>query len=67
MGPQKGYAALVQPQPFPDAVAQHEAGIEDRDHGFLSRLQRVVDRDQDIRVARIIRIGMHAVSHSSTT
>ena len=33
-------AAFDHAQSLPDAVAEHEAGIEDRDHGLVARQKR---------------------------
>ena len=60
---EKGDAPVMDAQAFPDAVAEDEAGIEDRDCGFIPREQRAVDPDADLRVARIIQIGVRALAH----
>src|ERR1051326_5991956 len=45
--------AVVQPQPFPHAIAQHEAGVEDGDLGFAARHHLAVEIDEHALVARI--------------
>lgn len=45
--------APVQPQPFPDAVAEDEAAVENRHHGFFARKQFAIDIDQNALIARI--------------
>ena len=53
----------IRRKPFPDAVAEHEAGIEDRDDRLLARQQRAVDGDQDAGVARIVGVFVRAGAH----
>ena len=53
MGIEKWHAAIDQPQTLPHAVAENEAGVEHGDHGLVAGIERAVDGDEDIRVARI--------------
>src|SRR5690606_18155031 len=46
-------AAAMQPQTLPDAVPQHEAGVEHRHLRLVARDQRAVQIDPQVRVARI--------------
>ena len=46
--------AIVKAHPLPHAVAQHEAAVIDRDHGLVPVLERTIDVDADIGVARIL-------------
>ena len=55
---EEGPAPVVQAQPLPDAVAEQEAGIVDRDGRLRPGLQRAVDPDQDLRVAGVLLRGM---------
>ena len=56
--------AVVHPQPLPDAVAEHEAGVEDRHRGLGARLQLAVDPDEDLVVARVVSMVMSATRHT---
>ena len=56
-------AAFDQAQSFPDAVAEHEAGIEDRDDRLFARQQRAVDRDENSGVARIVGVIVRSGAH----
>lgn len=51
---QKRKPAMVQAQPFPDAIAQHERAIEHRYLGLIARHQLAIDIDQPGRVAQIV-------------
>ena len=52
-------------QALPDAVAQHETGVEDRHHRALPRHQVAVDVDQDVGVARVVGEVVGAVRRGS--
>ena len=58
--------AVVDPQPLPDPVAEHEAGVEDRDHRLGARLQLAVDPDQDLVVAGVVGVVVGARWHAPT-
>ena len=51
----------VHAEPLPHAVAEHEAGVEDRHHRLAARHQPAVDVDQDLAVARIVGEVVRAV------
>ena len=51
---------LVHAQPLPDAVAEHEAGVEHRHDGLGPRLQLAVDVDQHGVVARVVVVLVRA-------
>src|SRR5579862_2781157 len=51
------------PQALPDAVPEHEPGVEDRDDGLLTRHELPVDPDEDPLVARVILVVVGAVRH----
>lgn len=48
-------------QALPDAVAEHEPRIEHGDGRFGAALQHAVDRDEHVRVARIVDVVVRAV------
>ncbi len=58
---EKGDAPVDEPQALPDAVAEHEAGIEHRDFRVGARRQLAVDADEDGIVARIADVVLRAV------
>ena len=60
---EEGDAAVDQAQAFPNAVAQHEAGIEDRDDRLVARHEAAVDGDENCRIARIVGIIVRAGAH----
>ena len=62
MAVEEGEPPLVDAQPLPDAVAEHEAGIEHRDDRLGARLQLAVDVDQDRRVPRVGDV-VHRLGH----
>ena len=53
-------AALHQAQPLPDAVAEDEAAVEDRDPRLVARHEVAVDVDQDAIVARVGNVALGA-------
>jgi len=63
MGAQKGDLSAVDAQPFPDAVAEHEAAVEYRNSCLRSRRHHAVYIDQNFIVARIGCEIMRALSH----
>ena len=60
-------AALHQAQPFPDAVAEDEAAVEDRDARLVARHELAVDVDQHAVVARVgeVALGAFALGEGS--
>jgi hypothetical protein len=59
---EEGKPAVDHPEPFPDAVAEHEAGIEHRHHGLSARHQPAIHPDQQGLVARVGREGLAAAA-----
>ncbi len=53
MGVEEEQRALVEPEAFPDAIAQDEAGIEDRNPGLVFRNQPAIQPDLEAGVAGI--------------
>ena len=53
MAVEEGDPALDETQALPDAVAEHEAGIEDRDLGLGPAKKRAVHGDQHLIVAGV--------------
>ena len=64
MGIEEGRMAIDDAQALPDAVAEHETGIENRDGGFLAALHGTVDVDQDVAIARIVGVIVAAMAHA---
>ena len=62
----EGPLAVVKADAFPHAIAQHEAGIVDRDDRLRLGLQLPVHPDQDVFVAGVFfrLMGRNMVSHS---
>src|SRR5882672_3287377 len=60
---EKGDASGVDAQTFPDAVAEDEARVEYRHHGFRPRFQFSVDVNLDIAIARVVDEFVRALGH----
>ena len=59
---EEGEPPLVDAQPLPHAVAEHEPGIEDRHDRLVARLQLAVHVDEDRRVPRVGYV-VHRLGH----
>ena len=55
--------ATMHAQAFPDAVAEHETGVEHRHHRFGARLHLAVDVNQDVAIAWVVDEIVGAVGH----
>jgi hypothetical protein len=55
--------ALRNAKAFPDAVAEHEARVEHRHDRLVALLDRAVDVDQDVAVARVFLRFVDALRH----
>ena len=53
MGIDKQQPAIVEAQTFPNAVAKHETGIENRHHSVGAADETATQPDQQVIVARI--------------
>lgn len=62
----KGRMTAADPQPLPHAVAEDEAGIEDRDHGPCPGQQLSIDADQNPLVTWIVVVVMRPTGHLPT-
>ena len=60
---QKSNPALMHPQPLPNPVPEHKAGIKDIDHSLIASHQRAIDVKQNGFIARIGNISMRAIRH----
>ena len=58
---EKGDAPVDETQALPNAVAEHESGIEHRDLRLGARRQRAVDADEDGIVAGVADVVLRAV------
>ena len=63
---EEGEFAVVDSDPFPHAVAEHEPAVEDRNGGLGSRNLLAVDPDEDRIVASVVVVVVGAVSHRRT-
>ncbi len=59
----KGNPALMDTQTLPDPVAEHEAGIENRDHSVGARHQFAIDIDENFRISRIVLMIVRTFGH----
>ena len=57
---EEGDAPAVEPEAFPDAVAEDEAGIEHGDLGVRTADEFAVDADEDVVVARVADVILRA-------
>ena len=55
--------ATADPQALPDAVAEHEAGVEHRHHRAFPGHQVTVDPDQHLGIAGVVCMVMGSVGH----
>ena len=53
VGVEKKQCALVESQAFPNAIAEDEAGVENRDFRLVFRDERTVEPDLEVGVARV--------------
>ena len=60
MGLEADQLAVHQPQPFPHAVTQREARVEDRNHRLVARKVLTVHIDKDTIVALVRLVGLRA-------